>query len=145
MDLVKLLDTLTGGHLLEWKVVLASVVFLLAGAQVFLAARFYERIPLAISGKTAARIHRYSGRTAATLAVLVGLSCLIGPAGPLTPARVLLHSIFGTLVFALLAAKYLVLKLARGADRLLPYIGTGIFLSFAALWATSVADYITAR
>jgi Family of unknown function (DUF6529) len=145
MDVVKLLNTLTGGHLLEWKVLLASVVFLLAGVQVLMAARFYERIPLTVSGRTAARVHRWSGRTAVALAVVVGFSCLAGPAGPLTPARVVLHSVFGTLVFVLLASKYLVLKIARRSDRLLPYIGTGIFLSFAALWATSVADYITAR
>jgi hypothetical protein len=38
MDVVKLLNDLTGGQLLLWKVVLASVVFALAGLQVFLAA-----------------------------------------------------------------------------------------------------------
>ena len=27
----------------------------------------------------------------------------------------------------------------------LPWIGTGVFLTFAAIWATSVADFLTAR
>ena len=29
--------------------------------------------------------------------------------------------------------------------RYLPWIGSGLFLTFAAIWATSVADYVTAR
>ena len=34
---------------------------------------------------------------------------------------------------------------ARAGDRYLPWIGSGLFLTFAAIWATSVADYIIAR
>ena len=144
--MVKLLDDLTGGNLLLWKVVLASIVFALAGLQVFMAARFYEvsTVPPLSTG-AAARVHRVSGRTAIVLAVLVALTCIVGPAGPLSPARVLLHSLFGTLVFVLLAAKFLALKVLPGAGRFLPWIGSGLFLCFGAIWATSVADYVTAR
>jgi hypothetical protein len=77
--------------------------------------------------------------------VVVGLSCLVGPAGPTSPTRVLLHSVFGSLVFGLLAAKYTALKLRPAWGRYLPWIGSGLFLTFAAIWATSVADYVTAR
>ena len=42
MDLVQLLNDLTGGQLLLWKVLLTSVIFACAGLQVLLAARFYE-------------------------------------------------------------------------------------------------------
>jgi len=142
----QLLNDLTGGHLLLWKVLLTSAVLTLAGLQVFLAARFYEASTVPpVSTATAARVHRVNGRVTVALAVLVGFTCLAGPAGPLSPARVLAHSVFGSLVFALLAGKYAVLKLARGADRFLPYIGAGLFLSFVAIWSTSVADYIVAR
>ena len=42
MDIVELLNDLTGGQLLLWKVLLTSVIFACAGLQVMLAARFYE-------------------------------------------------------------------------------------------------------
>jgi hypothetical protein len=35
-----------------------------------------------------------------------------------------------------------VLRVLRGGGRLLPWLGTSLFLSFAAIWATSVADYV---
>ena len=42
MDVVKFLNDVTGGHLLAWKVVATTVVFALAGLQLFLAARFWQ-------------------------------------------------------------------------------------------------------
>jgi hypothetical protein len=146
MDVVKLLDDLTGGQLLLWKVVAASLVFAMAGTQVLLAARFYAASTVPpVSAVTATRAHRLNGRLTVTLAVLVAFTCLAGPAGPLSPVRVLLHSVFGTLVFALLSCKYTVLKVWPAGGRFLPWIGSGLFLCFGAIWATSVADYLTAR
>jgi hypothetical protein len=146
VDVIELLNDLTGGQLLLWKVLLTSVIFACAGLQVLLAARFYEAATVPpISTGTAARTHRLNGKLTVTLAVVVGLSCLVGPAGPTSPTRVLLHSVFGSLVFGLLAAKYTALKLRPSWDRYLPWIGSGLFLTFAAIWATTVADYVTAR
>jgi hypothetical protein len=111
VDVIKLLNDLTGGQLLLWKALLTSVIFACAGFQVLLAARFYEASTVPpISTGAAARTHRLNGKLTVTLAVVVGLSCLVGPAGPN-----------------------------------LPWIGSGLFLTFAAIWATSVADYVTAR
>ena len=146
MDVIELLNDLTGGQLLLWKVLLTSVIFACAGLQVLLAARFYEAATVPpISTGTAARTHRLNGKVTVTLAVVVALSCLVGPAGPTSPTRVLLHSVFGSLVFGLLAAKYTALKLRPSWGRYLPWIGSGLFLTFAAIWATTVADYVTAR
>ena len=146
MDVIELLNDLTGGQLLLWKVLLTSVIFACAGLQVLLAARFYEAATVPpISTGTAARTHRLNGKVTVTLAVVVALTCLVGPAGPTSPTRVLLHSVFGSLVFVLLAAKYTALKLRPSWGRYLPWIGSGLFLTFAAIWATSVADYVTAR
>ena len=147
MDIIKSLNDLLGGQLLLWKVILTSLVFAGAGLQVLLAARFYEASTVPpISTGTAATIHRVNGGLTLSLAVAVAFTCLVGPAGPTSPTRVLLHSVFGTLVFVLLALKFAVLKRVwRAGDRYLPWIGSGLFLSFAAIWATSVADYITAR
>ena len=146
MDVIELLNDLTGGQLLLWKVLLTSVIFACAGLQVLLAARFYEAATVPpISTGTAARTHRLNGKLTVTLAVVVGLSCLVGPAGPTSPTRVLLHSVFGSLVFGLLAVKYTALKLRPSWGRYLPWIGSSLFLTFAAIWATTVADYVTAR
>jgi hypothetical protein len=144
--MVRFLNDVTGNHLLLYKVVLTSVVFALAGVQVFFAARLWDVSGFPpISPAAAARVHRVSGRVAVTLAAVVALTCLAGPAGPLSPTRVLLHSIFGTLVFVVLTAKFAVLKVLRSGSRALPYIGTALFLGLAGVWATSVADYVTAR
>ena len=105
MELVQLLNDLTGGQLLLWKVLLTSAIFACAGLQVLLAARFHEASTVPpISTGTTARTHRLNGKLTVTLAVVVALSCLVGPAGPTSPTRVLLHSVFGSLVFGLLAA-----------------------------------------
>ena len=146
MDFVGFLNDVTGGELLLWKVVAATVVFALAGFQVLMAARFWQVTPFpAISGGTAARLHRGVGRVTLLLAVIVALSCVAGPAGPTSPTRVLLHSIFGTLLFVVLVAKFLLIRVLRTGDKALPFVGTALFLVFAAIWATSVADYVTAR
>ena len=146
MDIVGFLNDLTGGNLLLWKVVGATVVFLLAGAQVMLAARLWGRSTFPpVSGKTAARLHRIVGRVAVLLAVVIAVSCIAGPAGPVSPLRVLLHSVFGTLVLLILAAKFLILRVLDRGGGALPVLGTSLFLAFAAIWATSVADYVTAR
>ena len=82
MDIIELLNDLTGGQLLLWKVLLTSVIFACAGLQVLLAARFYEASTVPpISTGTAARTHRFNGKLTVTLAVVVALSCLVGPAG----------------------------------------------------------------
>ena len=99
--MIKILNDATGGHLLLWKVLLTSIVLALAGLQVALAARFWGRPSIiAVSPGAAVQVHRWGGRLALTLGVLVALTCIVGPAGPLSPTRVALHSVFGVLVFA---------------------------------------------
>jgi len=144
--MINFLNDITGGHLLLWKVVLTSVVFALAGLQVAMAARFWGRpLLVSLSPGTAVRVHRMSGRVALTLGVLVALTCIVGPAGPLSPTRVALHSIFGIAVFTVLTVKFLLIKVLRQGDSVLPLIGSLLFLAFGAIWATSVADYVAAK
>jgi hypothetical protein len=144
--MIKFLNDITGGQLLLWKVVITTIVFALAGLQVAMAARFWGRpFLVSLSPGTAVRVHRMSGRLALTLGVLVALTCIVGPAGPLSPTRVALHSVFGILVFTVLAAKFLVLKVLRQGGNVLPLIGSVLFLTFGAIWATTVADYVAAK
>jgi Family of unknown function (DUF6529) len=146
VDIIGLLNDLTGGNLLLWKVVGATIVFGLAGLQVLLAARFWRVTPVPpMRVGSAAAVHRLLGRVSLLIAVLIAISCIVGPAGPTSPTRVLLHSIFGSLVFVFLAAKFLLIRVLRRGSSMLPFIGTCLFLSFGAIWATSVADYVAAR
>lgn len=143
MDVIGLLNDITGGNLLLWKVIAATIVLLLAGFQVFLAARFFQASTFPrMTPERAASLHRWSGRTALVLATLVGLSCLAGPAGAISPTRAVFHSIFGGLVFIVLAVKFWLLRIAKAGDRFLPVIGSLVFLAFGGIWATSVADYV---
>ena len=146
MDVIGLLNDLTGGNLLLWKVIGATAVFCLAGVQVLLAARFWRVTPVPpVRVGTAAAAHRVLGRIALLIAVLIAISCVAGPAGPTSPTRVLLHSIAGSLVFVALAAKFFLLRVVRKGSAMLPLLGTSLFLAFGVIWATSVADYVAAR
>ena len=143
MDIIGFLNDVTGGELLLWKVVACTIVFALAGVQVLLAARLWKVSSVVpMSENAASTAHRWLGRITLTLGILVAISCIAGPAGPVTPARVLFHSIFGTLVLVTIAAKFTILRVLRKGYNLLPIVGTSLFLCFGALWATSVADYI---
>jgi hypothetical protein len=146
VDIIGFLNDVTGGQLLLWKVIAMTIVFALAGFQVLMAARFYGATTVPnISGKSAAFLHRSAGRVALVVAVIVAISCIAGPAGPTEPTRVALHSIFGTLVFVVLIAKFLILRVLKKGDKALPFVGITLFLVFGALWATTVADYVQAR
>src|SRR5260370_40585452 len=102
MDVIKRLNDITNGDLLLWKVILTTIVIALAGLQAALAAGFYEVATLpGLPPATATRVHRVSGRIAIDLGLVVASTCLAGPAGPPSPTRLLLHSIFAPLFFAL--------------------------------------------
>ncbi|MEA2703537.1 MAG: hypothetical protein QOD63_1482, partial [Actinomycetota bacterium] len=81
-DVIGWLNDVTGGNLLLWKVVVATVVFALAGMQVILAARFWGVVTIPVSPGGAVKLHRYGGRLTLVLAVGVAFTCLVGPAGP---------------------------------------------------------------
>lgn len=119
-------------------------MFALAGVQVFLAARLWKASTVPpVSEETASTAHRWIGRATLFLGIAVAVSCIAGPAGPTSPSRVLFHSIFGTAVLLVIAAKFTILRILRKGYNFLPFVGTALFLIFGALWATSVFDYVT--
>jgi hypothetical protein len=143
VDLIGFLNNLTGGNLLLWKVIVTTFVLALAGLQVFFAARLWDETLPAPRRDSMSRLHRINGRLTLVTAVAVAVSCLAGPAGPTSPARVLYHSILGTSLFVLLVAKFAILRVINRGFGALPVLGIGIFLVFSGLWATSVFDYVT--
>ncbi len=144
MDIIGFLNDLTGNNLLFWKVVAATIVFAGAGIQVFLAARLWKASSFPrMSPEAASSAHRWIGRITLFGGIAVAISCIAGPAGPTSPSRVLFHSIFGTAVLLVIAAKFTILRILRKGYNALPYVGIALFLIFGALWATSAYDYVT--
>jgi hypothetical protein len=141
VDPAHFLDDLTHGHLFGWKSAVATLIIVLAALQVGLAARFWGAGGLRVSPAVATTWHRWNGRAVLVLTLVVGYVCLLGPAGPVSPVRILLHTVLGAVLFALLAAKLLAVRSSTGASRL-PALGMALFGVYVLLWATSVADFV---
>jgi hypothetical protein len=134
---------LSGGQVTSVKVVLTSVLAVLAIYQVCLASIFYGklRVPF-LSGRVAAITHRSSGDAIFVVMVLIGLMCVGGyevrDAIEHRGVRVAAHVVISTLLVVVLSSKVIVLRFGRTrASRLLPYFGGSILLLFLGSWATS--------
>src|SRR5262249_14269529 len=69
--------------------------------------------------------------------------CLWTQAGPTNPARILIHTIVGSTLLALLTAKIALVRLTDKRQNLLPVIGIALFVNYVAIWITSVYDFAT--
>jgi hypothetical protein len=143
-----LIDQLSGGHTTVVKIVLASVLVVLALYQVTLAVVFYGKLRLPfLSPDVAALTHRATGDALVVVAVLVALTCVTGyevaDAAERGGARVLGHSIIGSLLLVALLVKVLVVNVGGPRlSRLLPYLGVSVALLLAATWSTSALYFL---
>lgn len=142
MDIVQFFNDLTNGHLLAWKTTAASLIVAQAALQMALAARFWIGGGLPIATATAASIHRWNGRVLLTLSLVVAYVCLLVQAGPTSPIRILLHSIFGATLFALLGAKLAAVRISRSGGRRIPIFGVALFANYVVIWVLSAVDYV---
>lgn len=143
MDIVKFFDDLTSGHLLAWKTAVSTLIVAMAGLQVALGARLWGAGGLPMSTAVASRVHRWNGRLLLVLSMLIAFACLMTQAGPISPARILIHSIVGSTLLALLCVKLSLVRVtARGRHRL-PAVGIALFVNYVAIWITSVYDFAT--
>jgi Family of unknown function (DUF6529) len=123
---------------------LATVALLLAGVQVTTAARIYGRLRfLPERGAAIATVHRWSGRIAFVLTLPVFFHCvtILGFQTPST--RVALHSIFGTFLYGVFAAKVLIVRDRSLPGWALPTAGLTLASLLVALWLTSSLWYFT--
>jgi Family of unknown function (DUF6529) len=123
---------------------LATVALLLAGVQVTTAARIYGRLRfLPERGAAIATVHRWSGRIALVLTLPVLFHCvtILGFQTPST--RVALHSIFGTFLYGVFAAKVLIVRDRSLPGWALPTAGLTLASLLVALWLTSSLWYFT--
>lgn len=138
-----LVDTLTRGNVTEVKVILASVAMALAVYQLVLIAVGYDRLrPAFLSGRVASLAHRAVGDAIAVLLVVVAAMCLTyfglgDDAG--------LHVIAASALLLVLAFTILVIRRWHELSRLLPALGTCVFVLLAVTWATSAGDLLADR
>ncbi len=144
-------ETITGGHVTEVKVVLTAIVAALAFYQVFLMAVGYGKLKLPfLHPRPASRSHRAIGDTVVTITLLIGLMCLayfgiedgVEHAYPSHQGRVVWHIIVTFALFGVLALKIIVLRWWHSMGKYLPVLGLSVLALFIASWVTSSSAYL---
>lgn len=144
-------ESITGGHVTEVKIVLTAIVAALAFYQVFLMAVVYGKLKLPfLHGRPASRAHRAIGDGVVSITLLVGLMCLayfgvqdgVEHAYPEDQGRVVWHLIVSFALVAVLGLKIIVLRWWHSMGKFLPLLGLSVFALFIATWLTSSAAYI---
>lgn len=124
---------------------LATLAIALALVQIATGARIFGKLEgvLPFDGGTAARIHRWSGRLAVLATLPVVFHCVTILGFQTTDTRVAIHSIVGSFVYGVLAAKLLVVRNHSFPGWLLPTAGGTLFATLAVMWLTSSYWYFT--
>jgi hypothetical protein len=139
-------EGLTRGNVTEVKVVLASIVALLAAYQVFLMGVTYGRIRLPFLGSgPAAFTHRATGDAIVAITLLIAFMCVSyfgfeDVSGD--DLRAAIHVAAGSTLLAVLGLKIVVVRWWHRMGRYLPQLGATVFTLFAITWLTSAADYL---
>lgn len=132
--------SLTRGNAPEVKIVLATVVALLAVYQVGLMAVGYGKLRLPVLGpRPASKAHRAIGDTIVAVTVIVALMC-IGYFGFEDDAAV--HILLACALLAVLGFKILVVRRLHRLGHLLPALGIIVFLLFWATWLSAAAEHL---
>jgi hypothetical protein len=94
----------------------------------------YERVKL---------IHRWSGRLAVLCTLPVAFHCIFLLGFQTTDARVIAHSVVGSLVYGILAVKLFFVHDRAHPRWVLPVVGGTLFAAIMALWGTGSLWYFT--
>jgi hypothetical protein len=134
-----LIDEVTRGNVTEVKVVLATVILVLAIYQLLLAAVAYDwlRLPF-LEAATASWTHRAGGDVIVVLTILVAGAC-IGYYGFEDGGA---HAVFGCILLGVIAAKVVVVRLGGRISALLPLLGISVLALFGLTWLTSAGDFL---
>ena len=133
-------ESLTRGNPTEVKVVLASVALALAVYQLLLIAVGYGKLrPSFLDARPASAAHRASGDAIVVILVVVAAMC-VSVFGFEDDAVV--HVVAGSALLGVLALKIAVLRWWHGAGRLLPLLGTSVFLLLALTWLSSAGSFL---
>jgi hypothetical protein len=122
----------------------ATAVIVLALVQVTTAARMWGKLSfLPVRGPVIARIHRWSGRSAFVVSLPVFFHCITILGFQTPDARVAVHSVAGTFLYGVFAAKILILRDRELPGWVLPVAGATLASVLVVLWATSSLWYFT--
>jgi hypothetical protein len=124
---------------------LASGALLLGIVQVSTGARIFGKLErlVPIPRPHVNRVHRWSGRLAILLTLPVAFHCIFILGFQSTDARVLAHSIVGSLIYGVLAVKLFFVHDRDHPRWTLPLVGGAVFATLATLWGTSSFWYFT--
>ena len=130
---------------IAFKAWFATVAVALAVVQVLTASRMWGKLQrvVPLSFPVAKRVHRWSGRLAflCTLPVIFHCVFILGFQTP--NARVAVHSVVGTFIYGVFAAKMLVIREKGYPHWVLPVAGGAMATMLVVLWATSGLWYFT--
>lgn len=126
---------------------LATAALALAVVQVLTASRMWGKLVglVPLSFESAKRIHRWSGRLAFLCTLPVFFHCVTMLGFQTPDLRVTLHSLVGSFVYGVLAAKLLVIRHeSRNYPHwVLPVLGGSLAAVLTTLWLTSSLWYFT--
>jgi hypothetical protein len=123
---------------------LATVATGLVLVQLTTAARIYGRLRfLPVRGAVVSRIHRWSGRLAFLLTLPVFFQCVTILGFQTPDTRVAVHSVAGTFLYGVFAAKILIVRDRALPGWVLPAAGVTLASSLGVLWVTSSLWYFT--
>ena len=124
---------------------LASIAIVLALIQITTAAGIYGKLApvLPFSASSVARVHRWSGRIALLVTLPVIFHCVFILGFQTTDLRVTIHSLAGTFLYGVFAAKVLFVRSRSYPGWVLPVAGGTLFTVLAVLWVTSGLWYFT--
>ena len=112
--------------------------------QLLTAARIYGRLRfLPERGAGVATLHRWSGRIAFVLTLPVFFHCVTILGFQTPDARVAIHSLAGTFVYGVFAAKVLIVRDRTLPGWTLPAAGLSLASVLVVLWVTSSLWYFT--
>lgn len=117
---------------------LATAAVILALVQVTTAARIYGRLNfLPERGRAIARAHRWSGRVAFLFTLPVFFHCMTILGFQTPDVRVAAHSLLGTFLYGVFAAKVLIVRDRSLPGWALPVAGATLASTLGFLWLTS--------
>ena len=138
---------------IAFKAWFATAAVVLAVVQVLTASRMWGRLQrvIPLSFPVAKRIHRWSGRLAILCTLPVFFHCVLILGFQTPDARVAIHSVVGTFVYGVFAAKMLVIRDNKALESsekryphwVLPVAGGLMATMLVALWVTSSLWFFT--
>ena len=131
---------ITRGNVAEVKIVIASIVAVLAIYQVVLMAVGYRKLSVPfLSPEAASRAHRAIGDTVLVLTLLTALTCVSYFE---VEDENVAHAVLGTALLLVLALKVAVVRRWVRRDAWLPWLGISVLLLFGATWLTFAARFL---